>query len=167
MSPEEEEDWSVPDPTIVERIIGWGKILWTVKKTLVLLLGIGAVSVGGNIAEVNPWKEAAIEVGLIEPDIAAPTKTDPGIPSAALWDEIVKQGGNIDMISELLESHTHPAADTSHEHKFKVHEHDYAEVKHSHPIQVPELTDAIKAFIAAAVKSEIETIVPEDHLKLH
>jgi len=167
MSPEEEEDWSVPDPTIIERLIGWGKILWTVKKTVMILLGIGAVSVGGNIAEVNPWKEAAIEVGLIEPEELRPAKTDPGVPTDVLWDAITNQAEDMDLLSELIGSHTHPALDLTHEHKLQVHSHDYAKVKHSHPTQDQAQTDAMLLFIAATVKTQIENIVPPDHLKLH
>lgn len=167
MSPEPEEEWNVPDPTFAERLITWGKILWQVKKTVVLLLGIGAVSVGGNIAEVNPWKEAAIEVGLVEVDEPEQMSEDPGIPSDVIWSEITNQGADIDIIADMIKTHTHPAADTSHEHEQTSHSHPYAKAKHSHPIPEQELTGATKGFIAAQVKSQIEILVPPDHLKLH
>jgi hypothetical protein len=167
MSPEEEEDWSIPDPTIIERLIAWAKILWTVRTTVMILLGIGAVSVGGNIAEVNPWKEAAIEVGLIDPEELRPAKTDPGIPTDVLWEAIANQAEDMDLLSELIGSHTHPALDLSHEHELQAHSHDYAKVKHNHPIPEQELTGATKEFIAATVKTQIETLVPPNHLKLH
>ena len=132
-----------------------------------ILLGIGAVSVGGNIAEVNPWKEAAIEVGLIEPEELRPAKTDPGVSADVLWDAITNQKEDMDLLSELIGSHTHPALDLSHEHEFQAHPHDYAKVNHSHLIPEQELTGAAKDFIAATVKTQIEITVPPNHLKLH
>ena len=66
-----EEKIEVPDPTWAERIIKWFKILLTVKKTMLLLFGVGAVSIAGNVGEMNPWKEGATKVGLVE---EAPTE---------------------------------------------------------------------------------------------
>lgn len=65
-----DETQLIPDPTWAERLVTWFKLLLGLKKTIMVLMGIGVVGVGGNIAEVNPWKEAAIEVGLlsIEPE---------------------------------------------------------------------------------------------------
>jgi len=167
MSPEEEEDWEVPDPTFIERIIGWGKILWTVKKTVMILLGIGAVSVGGNVAEVNPWKEAAIEIVLTERD---------AIPEDAIQSVYdPKHEHNMDHRHPpqefVMPEHSHPQVEFTlpkHTHAQVAHSHQYAEVSHSHPLPpAQDLAAATKEFIAATVKTQIEILVPPDHLKLH
>lgn len=132
-----------------------------------ILLGIGAVGVGGNVAEINPWKEAAIEVGLVAPDEPEQLSEDPGIPSDVIWNEVTSQGADIDILADMIKTHNHPAGDTSHEHEQTSHSHPFAKAKHSHAIPELVLTPATKEFIAAAVKSQIEILVPPDHLKLH
>ena len=50
----------------VSRIRQWWELVMTIKKTIIFLLGFGAVSVAGNISGQNYWKETAIKIGIID-----------------------------------------------------------------------------------------------------
>lgn len=135
-----------------QKIVGWFS-LWVkaamaVKKTIVLLLGIGAVGVAGNVAEINPWKEGAVEVGLIEEDVSRETMVGPTVVEH----------------THGLEKHTH--AIVQHEHILNLRENaDFRKLK-------SELTEMRKKLEVHAhdftvTAKDLEDLLPADHMELH
>ena len=137
-----EEEW-VPDPTWAERLVTWFKLMNGLRKTILALMAVGVIGVGGNIAEINPWKEAAIEVGLVEPELS----TEPV--------------GNVDNTQYALAGHTH--AETPYTHADEAHP--YAATNHGHEAVAP--VAVTPAVTQAAIRAEIEKILPPNHRSLH
>ncbi len=108
----------VPDPTWVERIISWIKIALATKKIIITIwaffFGVTGTAIVGNVKEVNPWKEAGIEIGLIE-----------------------KEKSVLKHEHEFIE-HSHIQQNVKHEHEFTKHKHELIKhehelIKHEHP----------------------------------
>jgi len=137
------EETMVPDPTWAERLVTWFKLMNGLRKTIMALLAIGVVGVGGNIAEINPWKEAAIEVGLVEPD------------------KIPEIKGDVAEHTHALQEHTHP--ESPHTHPDEAHDHPMAE--HSH--EQGAAATLMPAATLAAIQAEIQKLLPPNHRSLH
>lgn len=133
----------VPDPTWAERLVTWFKLLLGLKKTIMALMAIGVIGVGGNIAEINPWKEAAIEVGLVDPE------------------PVPEIEGDVAEHTHALQEHAH--AESPHTHPGEAHEH--PAVEHSHASTAPAA--ALPAATQAAIAAEIQKQLPPNHRSLH
>lgn len=143
------EESIVPDPTWAERLVTWFKLMNGLRKTILALMAIGVIGVGGNIAEINPWKEAAIEVGLVEPELSTEPVGNVDNPQFALPDQFALAG------------HTH--VETSYDHAGEAHP--YAALVHSHP--APPVVAVTPEATTAAIRAEIEKLLPPNHRSLH
>ncbi len=161
-----EAHMEVPDPTPFERIISWVKIAFATKKVLMLVwaffFGVAGVAVKGNIDEVNPWKEAAVEVGLIEPDsVLAPQDVAKEDEINQLRAEMMNMANKLEAMGDHthapvpahhdheVQAHTHPYVAVEHAHE--PHKHSHEAVAHTHPTPVFEMSDAVKDAIAKEV----------------
>ena len=101
-----DETQLIPDPTWAERLVTWFKLLLGLKKTIMVLMGVGVIGVGGNIAEVNPWKEAAIEVGLIDPGT---NEAPPGVEHNhdVVLDDLMNLQAEVAQLHEEMTKHGH------------------------------------------------------------
>jgi len=142
------EEW-VPDPTWADRLLTWWKILMSVKKTVMALLAVSAIGVGGNIAEINPWKEGAIEVGLIDAELSTEPVGNVDNTQFALPNQFALAG------------HTH--AETPYDHGDEAHP--YAATNHGHAAVAPVVVTP--AVTQEAIRAEIEKLLPPNHRSLH
>lgn len=141
-----EAQMEIPDPTPIERIISWVKIAFATKKVIMLVwaffFGVAGVAVKGNIDEVNPWKEAAVEVGLIEPDpIEQQEATD-----NALLDELLnlqEDMGVVERRLETLREQTYKALNEPHTHDLQEHAHNPPDLTHTHPVVAAESVEHV------------------------
>lgn len=169
----DEAHMEVPDPTFFERIISWVKIILATKKAALFLwamfFGVSGTAIVGQVTDTQPFKEAAIELGLID----APQVTQ-GATEDAVFDELlniqedIKVGlttitemqkdirdleGRLEAVQEAVDApvsydlpeHTHPLQDLAHEHT------EYALKSHTHPSPVFEMSDAVKNAISKEV----------------
>ena len=166
-----EAHMEIPDPTPFERIISWVKILFATKKAAMFLwamfFGVSGTAIVGQVTDTQPFKEAAIELGLIEAQQVAQGATED-----VVFDELVNLQADIQVglttITEMqgeirglneelkvvrnhnheavyallrddLEKHTHPPPDLSHTHPVVP----AVVAEHEHDARVP-LTVRIK-----------------------
>ncbi len=142
-----EAHMEIPDPTPIERIISWVKIAFATKKVLMLVwaffFGVAGVAVKGNIDEVNPWKEAAVEVGLIEEDPVS-QEISGDVPDVVfdelqnLADDIAGGMATITENQRLIREHTHEAVSVPYRHEPEKHVHDPPDLTHTHPVVAAE-----------------------------
>jgi hypothetical protein len=171
-----EAHMEIPDPTPFERIISWVKILFATKKAALFLwamfFGVSGTAIVGQVTDTKPFKEAAIELGLIEsPQIAQ------GATDNAMFDELLNIQADIKVglttitalqkqmrehthealyapLSYDLPEHTHPPPDLAHEHTeyaLKTHTHVSEVGEHTHPAPVFKMSDAVKDAISKEV----------------
>lgn len=159
------DDSIIPDPTPFERIISWVKILFATRKVLMLVwaffFGVAGVAVKGNIDEVNPWKEAAIEVGLIDADPIEQEATDD-----AVLDEVLNLQAamvNLEGKLEAMGNHTHEAVFVPHSHDLQEHEHPPPDLAHEHTGYAlkSHAHDAGRVVLSSEITSIMEEAVKE------
>jgi len=177
-----EAHMEIPDPTPFERIISWVKILFATKKVIMLVwaffFGVAGVAVKGNIDEVNPWKEAAIEVGLIDADPIDEKLSPQDVAKEEalnqLRGDMINLEGKLEAMQEAVDApvsydlpeHTHPPPDLAHEHT------EYALMNHTHAFEVGEHThpELSRVVLSSEVKDILESEVKrvfEKELKGH
>lgn len=172
----------IPDPTPFERIISWVKIVWATKKVIMLVwaffFSVAGVAVKGNIDEVNPWKDAAIEVGLIDADPIEQEEAPQDVAKEQALNQLranmMNLEGKLEAMQEAadapvsydLPEHTHPPPDLAHEHT------EYALNSHTHVFEVGEHThpESSRVVLSSEVKDILESEVKrvfEKELKGH
>jgi len=175
----------IPDPTPFERIISWVKIAFATKKVIMLVwaffFSVAGVAVKGNIDEINPWKEAAIGVGLIDADPIDEKLSPQDVAKEEALNQLranmVNLEGKLEAMQEAsdapvsydLPEHTHPPPDLAHEHTeyaLKTHTHVFEVREHTHP-------DSSRVVLASEVQSILESEVKrvfqielKDHINL-
>lgn len=173
---DKEDHIEIPDPTPFERIISWVKIAFATKKAAMFLwamfFGVSGTAIVGQVTDTQLFKEAAIELGLIEsPQIAQ------GATDDAVFDELVNIQADIQVglttitemqklirehthealyapVSHDLPEHTHPLQDLAHEHTgyaLNSHTHISEVGEHTHPSPVFKMSDEVKDAIAKEV----------------
>lgn len=156
-----EAHMEIPDPTPIERIISWVKIAMATKKVVMMVwlffFGVAGVAVKGNIDEVNPWKEAAVEVGLIEEDQIEQEAT--GVALSQYQNDVVlgelvniqkdiKVGmQTITENQRLIREHTHEAQNAPHSHDLQEHTHAPPDLSHTHPVVAAESAEHTHAAV--------------------
>ena len=171
----------IPHPTPFERIISWVQIAFATKKVIMLVLAfffsVAGVAVKGNIDEVNPWKEAAIEVGLIDADPIEQKLSPEDIAKEEALNQLranmVNLEGKLEAMQEAsdapvsydLPEHTHPLVEHTHAavaHTHKPHE----PAKHTHPESSRVvLSSEVQSILESEVKRVFE-IELKDHINL-
>lgn len=81
-----------------EKCQKWWSIIMACKKTIMFLLGIGAVSTAGNITGTNYWKEAAIQMGLLD---------RPEVQTEVPEEEVPRETSDYEKVIKLIREHTH------------------------------------------------------------
>lgn len=140
-------------------------ISWALKIGKWSFLGTTAAVVVGEVTDTRPARDAAIEIGLIEPD---PIDTTSGM----LTNELIEQLA--DIRNEILASkkHTHDWEPPAHEHEivWPEHTHNYAEKehghKHSHSYAKPDHIHP-QSDLSEELKKKLEELIPENHMRLH
>lgn len=175
----------IPDPTPFERIISWVKIAWATKKVIMLVwfffFGVAGVAVKGNIDEINPWKEAAVEVGLIDADPIDEKLSPQDVAKEDALNQLqanfINLEGKLEAMQEAadapvsydLPEHTHPPPDLAHEHTeyaLKGHTHVSELVEHTHPeLSRVVLSSEVQSILESEVKRVFE-IELEGHIDL-
>jgi len=157
-----EAHMEIPDPTPIERIISWVKIAFATKKVIMLVwaffFGVAGVAVKGNIDGTNPWKDAAIEVGLIEGDQIEQEATEVALSqhrTDIVFDELANLQKDIKVgmqtITEnqrLIREHTHEAQNAPHTHDLPEHVHAPPDLSHTHPVVAAESAEHTHALVA-------------------
>ena len=147
-----EAHMEIPDPTPIERIISWVKIALATKKVVMMVwlffFGVAGVAVKGNIDGTNPWKDAAIEVGLMEGDQIEQEATEVALlqhRNDMVLDELANLQKDIKLgmqtITEnqrLIREHTHEAVFVPHSHDLLEHTHPPPDLSHTHPVVASE-----------------------------
>lgn len=171
-----EAHMEIPDPTWIERIISWVKIVLATKKAALFLwamfFGVSGTAIVGQVTDTQPFKEAAIELGLIEAQQIAQGATED-----AVFDELINIQADIKVglttITELqkqmrehthealyapvshdLTEHPHPPPDLAHPHTeyaLKSHTHEFEVGEHPHPSPVFKMSDEVKDAISKEV----------------
>ena len=178
---DKEEHIEIPDPTPFERIISWVKIAFATKKAAMFLwamfFGVSGTAIVGQVTDTQPFKEAAIELGLIDAQQIAQGATDD-----AMLDELLNLQEDIKVgmqtitdnqreirehtheapdapVSYDLPEHTHVPPDLTHTHPIVAAEsveHIHEAVSHTHPSPVFEMSDAVKDVIAEEVRLSLD-----------
>jgi len=171
----------IPDPTPFERIISWVKIAFATKKVIMLVwaffFSVAGVAVKGNIDEINPWKEAAIGVGLIDADPIDEKLSPQDVAKEEALNQLranmVNLEGKLEAMQEAsdapvsydLPEHTHPLVEHTHEavaHTHKSHE----PAKHTHPESSRVvLSSEVQSILESEVK-KVFKIELKDHIDL-
>jgi len=166
----------IPDPTPFERIISWIKIPLATKRVAMVLwamfFGVSGTAIMGQVTDTTPFKDAAIELGLIDEPQTAQEATD-----SFVVDELLRLQADIKVgmqtitdnqreirehtheapeapLSYDLPEHTHPPPDLSHNHPVVAPvlvKHTHEPLTHTHPAPVFEMSDAVKDAIAKEV----------------
>jgi len=149
--PEEETDHEGAVLERVSRIRQWWELVMSLKKTIMLLLGFGAVSVAGNLNGTNYWHQVACEIGLSDTCIVSDeTDTEPVVSD----ETVIRHTHSLPEHGHELKPHSHPSPEHDHEVEFHNHSHpEYAPAGHTH---AP----------ADHIHPELESM-PENHEALH
>lgn len=133
------------------RLKQWFEICMATKKFAMflwaLIFGITVPMAVGEITKTNPLRDAAIEVGLVEPQvidfIKSPVDDQP------------------DIVVSVIPKHTH-----QHEHEVIDHTHDTP--MHTHADKPHKHTDHIHAsHTYMDLAKELEKLLPKNHKGLH
>lgn len=143
------KDYTEDTETVVltrwDKIKKWIEIVMATRKLAMLIWGLvvttGGSLVVGQATDTKPIRDAAVAIGLIAP--SSPTKP------------VSNDENEIDLSAYALKDHAH----APHTHVSEAHTHPAAE--HTHPVvDVPVVSQA-------AIRAEIEKILPPNHKSLH
>jgi len=181
----------IPDPTPFERIISWVKIAFATRKAWLFLwamfFGVSGTAIVGQVTDTKPFKEAAIELGLIDAD---PMKAEPqdvayedaltalradikvGLTTITEMQKDIREHTHEALYAPLshdVPEHTHPSPDLAHEHaEYALNSHTHvSEVgEHTHPeLSRVVLSSEVQSILESEVKRVFE-IELEAHVKL-
>lgn len=113
----------VPDPSPLLKIWDWCKIVMQTKKMFVmvwsLVFGTGGTAIYGEVTDTTPFRDAAIEIGIIDTKSVA-------LKIEKIHDQVViPHTHSLQEHDHQLKEHTHPSPE--HDHELQMHEHGHGE----------------------------------------